>query len=574
MSKSPVEHIRHSLAHLLGAAVLELYPGSKLAIGPAIDDGFYYDIDVAGKISDDDLPKIEEKMRELLKSWKTFEGREVSADEARKAFKGNQFKEEIIAELEKNGDTITLYTSGDFTDLCRGGHVETIKDIEPKAFKLSRLAGAYWRGSEKNPQLTRIYGIAFATKDEFQKHRVMLEEAKKRDHRVLAQQLDLFSQHDVSPGAIFWHPKGMAIWKELERFIRDKNDAYGYGEVQTPVMVKKELYETSGHWDHYREDGFWFDVGEETYVLKPMNCPEATLIYSNTIRSYRDLPIRLAEPTGKLHRNELKGALGGLFRVRQFVQDDAHVFCRADQIDEEVSALLKYTKELYEVFGLPISFRFATKPDKAMGDPALWEKAEAALEGVMKHLGLPYQLKPKDGAFYGPKIDIHAKDAIGREHQVATIQLDFQMPERFKLEYHDAEGAIQRPVMIHRAIFGSFERFLGVLIEHYAGAFPLWLAPVQAAVITISEKQHAWATSVTDELKRASIRAELNDENETLGKKIRNAEMQKIPYLLVVGDKEVEAQAVAVRKRGTGDMGALPLNTLIAQLKEEIGLKK
>lgn len=574
MDKSQIDHLRHSLAHLLGAAVLDLYPGSKLAIGPAIDDGFYYDVDIPEKVSDTDLPRIEERMREILKTWKGFEGREVSADEARKSFKGNQFKEELISDLEKAGEKITLYTSGTFTDLCRGGHVEQIKDIDSKAFKLSRLAGAYWRGDEKNPQLTRIYGYAFATKDELKQHLTMLEEAKKRDHRVLAQQLDLFSQHDVSPGAIFWHPKGMVLWRELEKFIRDKNDAYGYGEVSTPVMVKKELYETSGHWDHYHENGFWFDIDKETYILKPMNCPEATLIYSHTLRSYRDLPLRLAEPTGRLHRNELKGVLGGLFRVRQFTQDDAHVFCRPDQIDEEVSSLLQYTKEVYETFGLPIGFKFATKPDKAMGDPALWEKAEAALEGVLKKLDIQYEVKAKDGAFYGPKIDIHAKDAIGREHQVATIQLDFQMPERFKLEYHDADSTIKRPVMIHRAIFGSFERFLGVLIEHYAGAFPLWLSPVQVAVITISENQQAWAETVVHKLKHTGIRVELHNQNETLGKKIRNAEMQKIPYLFVIGDKEVEAQSVAVRKRSQGDMGTMPIDTALTQLKEEIEKKK
>ena len=571
---SPIEYIRHSLAHLLAAAVLDLYPESKLAIGPVIDDGFYYDIDINGKISDTDLPKIEDKMREILKTWKGFESREVSLDEAKKIFAGNPFKEEMITDLADKGEKITLYTSGAFTDLCRGGHVEDVKNIDPKAFKLSRLAGAYWRGDEKNPQLTRIYGLAFETKDALNEHLKFLEEVKKRDHRLIAQQLDLFSQHDVSPGTIFWHPKGMILWKELERYIRDKNDAYDYGEVQTPVMVKKELYETSGHWDHYREDGFWFDVDKETYVLKPMNCPEATLIYSNTLRSYRDLPVRLAEPTGRLHRNELKGVLGGLFRVRQFTQDDAHVFCRPDQIEQEVSALLQYTKEVYETFNLPVSFKFATKPDKAMGDPELWTKAETALEGILKKLNIEYQTKEKDGAFYGPKIDIHAKDAIGREHQVATIQLDFQMPERFKLEYHDADSSIKRPVMIHRAIFGSFERFLGVLIEHYAGAFPLWLSPVQVAVITISENQQTWAEAVVHKLKHAGIRAELHNQNETLGKKIRNAEMQKIPYLFVIGDKEVEAQTVAIRKRTTGDMGAMQIDAILAQLKEEIELKK
>lgn len=566
--------IRHSLAHLLGAAVLDLYPGSKLAIGPAIDDGFYYDIDVQGVISDNDLPKIEERMREILKTWKSFEGREVSAQEAKKQFAGNQFKEELIQELETKKEKITLYTSGNFTDLCRGGHVENAKDIKSNAFKLSRVAGAYWRGDEKNPQLTRIYGLAFATKDELQKHLSMLEEAKKRDHRIIAKQLDLFSQHDISPGAIFWHPKGMVIWKELEKFIREKNDQYGYGEVQTPVMVKKALYETSGHWDHYREDGFWFNVDKETFVLKPMNCPEATLIYSNTPRSFRDLPIRLSEPTGRLHRNELKGVLGGLFRVRQFTQDDAHIFCRPDQIEEEISTLLRYTKELYEVFGLPTSFRFATKPDKAMGDPELWIKAEAALEGVLKNLDIHYEIKPKDGAFYGPKIDIHAKDTIGREHQVATIQLDFQMPERFKLEYNDTDGTAKRPVMIHRAIFGSFERFIGVLIEHYAGAFPVWLSPVQAVILPISDNHNEWAGKVFEELKAEGIRVEINKNNETLGKKIREAEMQKIPYLLVIGDKEVDTKSVAVRKRSEGDIGQIKIDKFIEKIKKEIKDKK
>lgn len=572
--KSSLEYIRHSLAHLLGAAVLELYPGSKLAIGPAVDDGFYYDIDIAGTVSDADLPRVEETMRAILKTWKSFEGREVSAAEAREVFKGNPFKEEIISELEQKGETITLYTSGEFTDLCRGGHVENIKDIDPKGFKLSRLAGAYWRGSEKNPQLTRIYGLAFASKKDLDAHLAILEEAKKRDHRVLAQQLDLFSQHGIAPGAIFWHPKGMVLWRELEKFIREKNDYYGYGEISTPIMVKKELYETSGHWDHYREDGFWFDMDEETYVLKPMNCPEATVVFSHSLRSYRDLPIRLSEPTGRLHRNELKGVLGGLFRVRQFTQDDAHIFCRPEQIESEISTLLTYTKEVYETFGLPISFRFATKPEKAMGDPALWEKAEAALEGVLKHLGIIYDLKPGDGAFYGPKIDIHAKDAIGREHQVATIQLDFQMPERFKLEYHDADGTVRRPVMIHRAIFGSFERFLGVLIEHYAGAFPLWLAPVQAAIVTVSDKHHQWGTAVLHALRHAGVRAELHDQNETLGKKIRAAELQKIPYILIVGDKEVEAQGAAVRARARGDLGLMRIEDFVSQLKEEIAERK
>jgi len=619
MTDNSSENLRHSLAHLLGAAVLELYPNSKLAIGPAIDNGFYYDVDICGQrtspqyqtplsgdgtgqartvadkvaISDSDLPIIEKKMREILKTWEVFEEIKTTADEAKQIFADNPYKLDLINKLEKTDQSITIYYSGPkdniptvnslltthyslltgFLDLCRGGHVVSAKDINPEAFKLSHVAGAYWRGDEKNPQLTRIYGLAFATKKELDEHLAMLEEAKKRDHRILAQRLDLFSQHSVSPGAIFWHPKGMVIWKELEKFIREKNDRYGYGEVQTPIMVKKSLYEISGHWDHYREDGFWFNVDEETFVLKPMNCPEATLIYSHVPRSYRDLSIRLSEPTGRLHRNELKGVLGGLFRVRQFTQDDAHIFCRPDQIEEEVSTLLRYTKELYETFGLPTSFRFATKPDNAMGDSKLWEEAESSLEEVLKKLKLKYELKPRDGAFYGPKIDIHAKDAIGREHQLATIQLDFQMPERFKLEYVDGDGTPKRPVMIHRAIFGSFERFIAVLIEHYAGAFPVWLSPVQVTVLPITEKQNKWAESVHEKLKEAGIRTEVDMNNETLGKKIRQAELQKVPYLLIVGEKEVKAKAVAIRQRGKGDIGQMKLDKFVAKVKKEIANK-
>ena len=601
MANNSPEHLRHSLAHLLGAAVLELYPDSKLALGPSIENGFYYDIDAMSKISDDDLPKIEKKMREILKTWEVFEEIKTTADEAKQIFADNPYKLELINELEKTDQSITIYYSGPkdkipsldellkiencklkigFVDLCRGGHVVSAKAINPEAFKLSHIAGAYWRGDEKNPQLTRIYGLAFATKKELDEHLAMLEEAKKRDHRILAQRLDLFSQHNVSPGAIFWHPKGMVIWKELEKFIREKNDRYGYGEVQTPIMVKKSLYEISGHWDHYREDGFWFNVDEETFVLKPMNCPEATLIYAHVPASYRDLSIRLSEPTGRLHRNELKGVLGGLFRVRQFTQDDAHIFCRPDQIEEEVSTLLRYTKELYETFGLPTSFRFATKPDNAMGDSKLWEEAESSLEEVLKKLKLKYELKPKDGAFYGPKIDIQAKDAIGREHQLATIQLDFQMPERFKLEYVDGDGTPKRPVMIHRAIFGSFERFIAVLIEHYAGAFPVWLSPIQVTVLPITEKQNKWAESVHEKLKEAGIRTEVDMNNETLGKKIRQAELQKVPYLLIVGEKEVKAKAVAVRQRGGGrlptgkqDIDQVKLDKFVAKVKKEIANK-
>ena len=565
-----LDNIRHSLAHIMALAIKRLYRDVKFGVGPVTDTGFFYDFGFSGnKPGDSDLEKIEKEMKKIIKEDLEFVGKEVDTDEAKKVFKDQPYKLELIDDLEKE-EKITTYTVGDFIDLCRGGHVKKTGDIDSTSFKLISLAGAYWRGDEKNDQLLRIYGVAFENKKKLKEHLAMLEEAKKRDHRIIGRQMDLFSQHKSSPGSIFWHPKGMIIWRELEKFIREKNDNYNYGEVSTPVMVKKELFETSGHWDHYRKNGFWFDVDKETYVLKPMNCPEATLIYSSATRSYRDLPLRLAEPTGKLHRNELTGTLGGLFRLRQFTQDDAHVFCRPDQIENEVSSLIKYSKELYEVFGLPISFNFATKPEKAMGSADLWKKAEKSLEDVLKKSGIDYEIKAKDGTFYGPKIDIHAKDAIGREHQLATIQLDFQMPERFELEYIDEKNKKQQPIMIHRAIFGSFERFIGVLIEHFAGAFPTWLAPVQVALLPVSEKQKKYCLEISETLKKEGIRKEIESSDETLGKRIRKAEMQKIPYILVVGEKEEKDKSINVRKRKDSSQESLGLETFIKMLKNEI----
>lgn len=585
-----INNIRHSLAHIMALAIKRLYVDVKFGIGPVTDTGFFYDFkfpkDAPGET---DLEKVEEEMKKIIKEDVEFVAKEVSADEAKEIFKDQPYKLELINDLVKYGTTdfgeiknlkaneakklkanFTTHAIGEFTDLCRGGHVKRTSDIDPDSFKLIKTAGAYWRGNEKNDQLVRIYGVAFENKKELKKHLVMLEEAKKRDHRVIGKQMDLFSQHKLSPGSIFWHPKGMIIWRELEKFIREKNDAYGYGEISTPIIVKKELYEISGHWDHYRENGFWFDVDKETYVLKSMNCPESTLVYSNTPRSYRDLPLRLAEPTGKLHRNELTGTLGGLFRLRQFTQDDAHVYCRPDQIESEISSLIKYTKELYEVFGLPISFNLATKPEKAMGDLDLWEKAESDLENVLKKSGIDYKTKSKDGTFYGPKIDIHAKDAIGREHQLATIQLDFQMPERFKLEYTDEKGEKQQPVMIHRAIFGSFERFIGVLIEHFAGVFPTWLAPLQVVLLPVSEKQKKYCLEVGKKLRKERIRERIETAEETLGKRIREAEMQKVPYILVMGEKEVADGTVNVRSRKSNSQETINLDKFVFQIKKEI----
>ncbi len=574
MNKSPIENIRHSLAHLLGAAVLELHPGSKLAIGPAIDDGFYYDIDVAGAISDKDLPKIEKKMRELLQTWKTFEGREVTSGEAKGLFKDNPYKNEIIDELADKGEKITLYTSGNFTDLCRGGHVENAKEIKPNAFKLSRVAGAYWRGDEKNPQLTRIYGWAFNSKEELEEHMTMLEEAKKRDHKVLGPQLEIFMFHHTAPGMPYWLPKGVILYNELVNFWRKEHTEREYQEIVSPLLNKKELYVTSGHYDHYWGDMFVVKTPDgEEYGLKAMNCPNAMTVFGMRPRSYRELPFRLSD-TDALHRNELSGTLNGLLRVREFRQDDAHIFVTEDQIEDEYRRVFDIVERFYSIFNMPYWFRLSTRPENFLGDPQTWDKAEKILHKILEQSGKTFITRYGEGAFYGPKADILMKDALGREWQMGTVQLDFQQPKRFNLEYIDSDGKTKTPVAIHRVVYGSLERFIGILIEHYAGAFPVWLSPVQATILPISDNQNEWAEKVYEELKSEGIRVEINKNNETLGKKIRSAEMQKIPYLLVIGDKEVGAKSVAVRKRGEGDVGQMEIKGFIKKIKEEIVNKK
>ena len=585
MSKN-IEHIRHSLAHLLGAAILDLYPGSKLAIGPAVDDGFYYDVDISGKVSDTDLPTIEDKMREILKTWRGFEGKEVSASEAKELFAGNPYKEELINELEAKGEKITLYTSGGFTDLCRGGHVEAIKDMDRRAFQLSRLAGAYWRGDEKNPQLTRIYGLAFETKDELKQHLVMMEEAKKRDHRKLGKDLGIFAFSDyVGPGLPLWLPNGTVIIEELEKLARQTETEGGYLQVRTPHIAKESMYKTSGHLPYYAESMFPpmvmkdEDGKEETYYLRAMNCPHHHQIYSAEPRSYRDLPLRLAE-YGTVYRYEQSGELFGLMRVRMLSMNDAHIYCTAEQFASEFKAVNEMYLKYFALFGLDkYVMRFSTHNPKKLGqkyidNPELWKKTEDMVRNVLIESGINYIEVEDEAAFYGPKIDVQVWSSIGREFSLATNQVDFAVPERFGLTYTDKDGTDKTPLVIHRAPLGTHERFIGFLIEHYAGAFPLWLAPVQVAVITVSEKHHAWGEAAVHKLKHAGIRAQLHNDNETLGKKIRNAEMQKIPYLFIVGDKEVDAQTVAVRKRKDGDIGAMPIDTIVAQLKEEIELKK
>ncbi|KKW21342.1 MAG: Threonine-tRNA ligase [Parcubacteria group bacterium GW2011_GWA1_51_12] len=580
----PPETLRHSFAHVIAAAVQKLYPQAQFGVGPVIENGFYYDIKLPKTITESDLAAIAKETTRLISANIVFTKKEMAIASAITLFKKKKqpFKVALLNDLKKKGTTrlsseekemlgakkvskVSIYETGDFVDLCRGPHVASTGDLDPAAFKLTKISGAYWRGSEKNPQLTRIYGAAFATNKELDDYVRLQSEIAKRDHRVLGTALDLFSQHPIAPGAIFWHPKGMILWRVLEKFIREKLDE-SYGEVSTPVMVKQEVFERSGHWEHYRDNMLSLEIEKETYVLKPMNCPESTYIYNSQLRSWRDLPLRLSEVTDKLHRNEPSGTLGGLFRVRQLSQDDAHIYCREDQIETEIKKLVDLTQEIYRVFDLEPSFRLGTKPDEAMGEPALWKKAEAALMNIMNNLKKGFELKPKDGAFYGPKIDMHVKDSLGRDWQLATIQLDFQMPRRFGLSYIDEKGEKAIPVIIHRAILGTFERFIGILIEHYAGAFPMWLAPVQVALLPINDKNREYVAGVAAELKERGIRVETDERNESIGKKIRDAELKKIPYLLVIGDREATAKTVAVRERGKGDLGAKNLDAFIKRV--------
>lgn len=573
-----IEVIRHSLAHIMAAAVQELFPGTKFGIGPVIENGFYYDFDLKKSLTTDDLPKIEQKMRELIKQNITFKQSLVSKNKAKEIFKNQLYKLELIGEVKEN--KVSIYESGKFLDLCRGPHVKSTLQLRsgqakevPVSFKLTKIAGAYWRGSEKNPMLTRIYGVAFANKKELNNYLRLQTEIEKRNHRKLGTQLDLFSFHEISPGAAFWHPKGMIIIKELEKWWREEHEKRGYLETSTPTIVKKELFEQSGHWKHYKENIFTFDVEGQIFVLKPMNCPESTIIYSSKIRSYKDLPLRLSE-ISHLYRNELSGVLAGLFRVRQLTMDDAHIYCTPEQIQTEIKALLEFVQEFYRLFKLNPEFKLATRPENYMGDKKLWQKAERALEFSLKQKKLKYELKPKDGAFYGPKIDVHITDALGRSWQIATVQLDFQMPERFQLAYIDQKGRKKRPVIIHRAIFGSFERFIGILLEHYAGALPLWLSPIQIWIIPVGSRHKKYAKTLKEELSALRLRVETKDTAETVSKKIRDGELQKIPYLLVVGDKEMTKKGVRVRERGKGDIGVMKLNKFLERIKKRDRGKK
>ena len=551
----------------MAQAVKRLFPAVRVAIGPAIEDGFYYDFAKAEPFTPEDLVKIEEVMREIARADHPFERQDMPRAEAIRFFRerGEPFKVEILEGID--APRVSLYRQGDFIDLCRGPHVASTGHV--KHFKLLSSSGAYWRGDERNPMLQRIYGTAWLTQEELDKHLWRLEEAKKRDHRKLGRELDLYAFHDVSPGAPFWLPNGWMMVRELERFVREVLDARGYQEISTPILVNKRLWEQSGHWEHYRENMFFVESEEQIFSLKPMNCPESTLVYRHALRSYRDLPLRFSD-MGRLHRNERSGTLSGLLRVRRFTQDDAHIYCRLDQIQDEITALLELVREWYKTFMLEPFFKLSTRPEKSLGTDEQWETAERSLQDSLRANGLAFDLNPGDGTFYGPKIDVDVQDALGRRWQVATIQIDFQQPDRFALEYIDSDGQAKRPVMIHRAIFGSFERFVGVLVEHYAGAFPTWLAPVQARVLPISEKHIEYARAVHGRLRAARVRAELDDRNEKLGYRIRDAQLRKVPYMLVVGAREAENSTVSLRHRTGDDLGAVPLERVLADLAREI----
>ena len=548
--------MRHSAAHVLAEAVLDLFPGTKLGIGPVIADGFYYDFLLPRPLTPEDLPKIEARMRESIKADHPFEFSEETPEAARAALLAadQPFKVEIVDDLlaaaERDGTDMpptTFYRQGPFIDLCRGPHVASTGRIGP--FKLLGTAGAYWRGDEKRPMLQRIYGTAWATQEELDLYLERRAEAKKRDHRRLGVALDLYSFHDVSPGSAFWHPKGQRIWRTLETAMRELQERRGYEEISTPILVSEKLWRQSGHWDQYAENMFIVESEKQLFSLKPMNCPESTIIYRSKLRSYRDLPLRYNE-YGRLHRNERSGTLSGLTRVRQFIQDDAHVYVRPDQLADELEAMLGEVYETYSWFGLTPRFAFATKPDKAIGDPALWERAEMLIKDALDRSGANYVTKPKDGTFYAPKIDIYIDDALGREWQMATIQVDLVMlPERFDLTYVDENGQPQRPIAIHRAIYGSLERFIGILVEHFAGAFPLWLAPVQAVVIPIADRHIDAAQEFAGVLRSRGLRIEVDASSNRMQYKIRAAQEQKVPYMVVLGDREIDARTASPRTR-------------------------
>ena len=566
-SEKGIEIIRHSAAHIMAQAVQRLFPNTKVTIGPVVENGFFYDFDPERPFTEEDLAKIEEEMKKIVKENYPFERSEMSAEEAKKFFaeKGETYKVEIIDDL--GVDKVSIYKQGEFVDLCRGTHVPSTGYL--KAFKLMSTAGAYWRGDSKNKMLQRIYGVAFASKKELDEYLTMMEEAERRDHRKLGKQLNLFFLDEHGPGFPFFMPKGVELFNKLQEIWRVEHKKRGYQEIKTPIMLDRELWEISGHWFNYRENMYTSVIDEKTYAIKPMNCPGSIISYKNNLHSYKDLPLKYGE-MGLVHRHEFSGALHGLMRVRAFTQDDAHVFCTKEQIEEQIIEIIDLYDKFYTLFGFEYHIELSTKPDKAIGSDEIWEMAEANLKSALEHKGIDYKLNPGDGAFYGPKIDFKMKDSIGRIWQCGTIQLDFNLPQRFEMSYIGADGEKHEPVMIHRAMYGSLERFLGILIEHYAGAFPTWLAPVQARILTISDEQVPFAKEVFEKLQNAGIRVELDTRVEKIGYKIREANGdQKIPVQLIIGKNEVANNEVNVRRFGSQDSQNVSVDEIVNILIEE-----
>lgn len=563
---------RHSTAHVLAQAVKRLFPQTKLAIGPAIEEGFYYDFDREESFSTDDFEKIEKEMKKIIEEDLPIERFEVSKEEGMAILKklDEPYKMELLENLPEDA-TISFYKQGEFIDLCAGPHLPSTGYI--KAFKLTNLAGAYWKGDEKNKMLQRIYGTSFPENKQLEEYLMRIEEAKKRDHRKLGRELGIFSLHEEGPGFPFFHPKGMILWNLLIDFWRKEHKKRGYQEIKTPIILNEELWRRSGHWDHYKENMYFTKIDEKDYAIKPMNCPGGMLLYKTDVHSYKELPLRLAE-LGLVHRHELSGVLHGLLRVRCFTQDDAHIFMMPSQIEEEILGVIDLVDYFYKVFGFDYHVELSTRPENSMGSDELWEKATNALKGALDKKGLFYKINEGDGAFYGPKIDFHLKDSIGRTWQCGTIQLDFMMPERFDLTYIGPDGEKHRPVMIHRVVFGSIERFIGILIEHFAGAFPVWLSPVQVRILPISEKFMGYANRIKEILEEHDIRVELDERNEKIGYKIREAQLQKIPYMVIVGEKEETNNTISLRSREKGDLGSYTIERFINEIKEKVKNKQ
>ena len=555
----------HTSSHIMAQAVKRLFPNVKFAIGPAINEGFYYDFDVEQPFTDEDKAKIEEEMKKIIKEDVKIERFSLSKKDALDLMEDQPYKKELIEELPE-GEEISFYKQGDFTDLCAGPHLESTGKV--KSIKILSSSGAYWRGDEKNKMLQRIYAISFPKASQLEEYLHLLEEAKKRDHKKLGKELELFMIAPEGPGFPFFLPKGMVLRNVLEDFWRKIHIENGYQEIKTPMILNEELWHRSGHWDHYKENMYTTKIDDVDFGVKPMNCPGGMLVYKNTVHSYRELPIRAGE-LGLVHRHEKSGELNGLFRVRCFTQDDAHIFCMPSQIESEIAGVIKLVNEIYSIFGFEYKVELSTRPDNSMGSDEQWELAENALKKVLKDLNIDYELNEGDGAFYGPKIDFHIKDCLGRSWQCGTVQLDFQMPERFDLTYIGEDGEKHRPVMLHRVIFGSIERFIGILIEHYAGAFPVWLSPVQVKILPISEKQHDYAKKVEEEMKAKGIRVKLDDKSEKIGYKIREAQLEKVPYMVIVGQKEEEENILSVRSRKDGDIGSMETNEFIEKVIKE-----